>query len=147
MWEFFQDCLSEPWLYQMLVWNDVAIATVASVITAFLLMGVIPMIKELPSSAQQRKILENAVEERTKEKDILIKQINHRIGNQLQVMLSIINLETREKNLSPETSEILTRMQNELYRMVEQHTQLSQQNYNVDKYNYDINMELYNKAG
>ena len=68
---------------------------VASVGTAIAFALILPEIKLLPSPSQQRAQLEGLVTQRTSEKDQLIREINHRIGNQLQIIRSMISVESR----------------------------------------------------
>jgi Histidine kinase len=56
----------------------------------------------LPSPRQQREDLLRLVAERTREKDRLIREINHRIGNQIQVLKSMVSVENR-KATAPES--------------------------------------------
>jgi hypothetical protein len=58
----------------------------ASVGTAVAFALVLPQIKLLPSPRMRSRELEKLVQERTKEKDQLIFEINHRVGNQLQIL-------------------------------------------------------------
>lgn len=104
------------------------LAALASVGTAISFMFILPQIKLLPSPKQQRLQLEILIGERTKEKDRLIREIHHRIGNQLQVMSSLVSIETRNA-AGQEALDILARLKNELDKMTAQHVELSQQNY------------------
>ena len=54
---------------------------------------ILPQIKNLPSPLQQRALLEQMVAIRTAEKDRLIREINHRVGNQLQIMSALVRME------------------------------------------------------
>ena len=80
-----------------------ALQTVVEIVTALASVGtaiafalVLPQIKMLPSPRQQREELQRLVAERSKEKDRLIREINHRIGNQIQVLKSMTSLESRK---------------------------------------------------
>jgi hypothetical protein len=88
--------------------------------TAVAFALVLPQIKLLPSPREQRRLLEAAVAERTKEKDLLIREINHRIGNQLQVISSLVSIETRRASCE-ETLSVLERFRTELIKMSESH--------------------------
>ena len=83
-----------PWLHA-----SIGIVTaIASVGFAIAFAMILPQIKMLPSPRQQRAQLEQAVRERTVEKDKLIREINHRIGNnELQILSSIVNVERRAR--------------------------------------------------
>lgn len=104
------------------------ITVVASVGTAIAFAFVLPQIKLLPSPRQQRELLQQLVAERTREKDQLIREINHRIGNQLQILSSIVNIETRAAT-TPEAANMLGRLRTELDKMGRQHVELSQRDY------------------
>lgn len=105
-----------------------AFCAAASVGTAIAFMFILPQIKLLPSPKQQRAELERLVAQRTKEKDQLIREINHRVGNQLQVVSSIVNIETRRTE-SAESLAILRRLKAELDKMAQQHHRLSNTDY------------------
>jgi len=100
----------------------------ASVGTAFAFTFIIPQINELPSPKKQRAELERLVRQRTREKDLLIHEINHRIGNQLQVLSSIVSIESRSAK-SDEAIAILTRLRQTLDKMGEEHIALQASNY------------------
>jgi two-component sensor histidine kinase len=57
---------------------------------------------------------------RTAEKDRLILEVNHRVGNQLQIMSSFVRIETRRTD-NNETLAALNRIAAELERMNERH--------------------------
>lgn len=73
-----------------------------SVGTAIAFAFVLPQIKSLPSPIRQRADLEKLVVQRTTEKDKLIREINHRIGNQLQIIRSMVSVESRRAENSEE---------------------------------------------
>lgn len=104
------------------------ITAAASVGTAIAFAFILPQIKNLPSPRRQRAELERLVAERTKEKDRLIREINHRIGNQLQIISSIVSIETRRAE-AEESLDILKRLKAELDTMARQHVELSQRDY------------------
>jgi hypothetical protein len=104
------------------------IAAAASVGTAIAFAVILPQIKNLPSPRQQRALLEQMVTARTDEKDRLIREINHRVGNQLQVMSSLVRLETKNAE-SAETLEALERIAVELQTMSERHHAHSSRDY------------------
>jgi hypothetical protein len=99
-----------------------------SVGTAIAFAFILPQIRLLPSPKQQRAELERLVAQRTGEKDQLIREINHRIGNQLQIIRSIISLENR-RTKSKEAREILARLTAELDKMAHEHVRRSQADY------------------
>ena len=101
---------------------------ITSVGTAIAFAFVLPQIKLLPSPAKQRSELENLVARRTVEKDKLIREINHRVGNQLQVIRSMVSVESRRAE-SKETHDILSRLTKELDKMANEHVRRSQADY------------------
>jgi hypothetical protein len=100
------------------------VTAMASVGTAIAFAFVLPQIKNLPSPRQQLAILEKEVAYRTKEKDRLIREINHRKGNQLQILSSLLRLERKAAD-NDKTSAMLDRMTAEVERMSERHRALS----------------------
>lgn len=104
------------------------ITGIASLATAIAFAFVLPQIKLLPSPRQQNEKLQMLVAARTKEKDQLIREINHRIGNQLQILSSIVNIEVRRARAA-ESRDILERLRAELDKMGRQHVELSQRDY------------------
>ncbi len=104
------------------------LTALASVGTAVAFAVVLPQIKMLPSPRQQREDLLRLVAERTREKDRLIREINHRIGNQIQVLKSMVSVENR-KATAPESITILARIQEQLDTMAAQHIERSQADY------------------
>lgn len=99
-----------------------------SVGTAIAFAFILPQIKLLPSPKQQRAELERLVAQRTSEKDQLIREINHRIGNQIQIVQSMVSVESRRAE-SEESLGILSRLTNELDKMAHEHIQRSQGDY------------------
>lgn len=71
------------------------IAAVLSVTTAAALLSLLPQIKLLPSPAEQQAALERELTKRSREKDDLVWEIYHQLGNQLQVFSSALNIESR----------------------------------------------------
>jgi uncharacterized membrane protein YhiD involved in acid resistance len=96
------------------------ITAVASVIIAIAYAFVLPQIRNMPSPRQQSAWLERTVATRTAEKDRVIREINHRVGNQLQIMSSLIRIE-RRRTTSEETLATLARLDSELEGMNERH--------------------------
>jgi hypothetical protein len=101
---------------------------VASVGTAVAFAFILPQIKLLPSPVQQRAELAKIVAQRTAEKDQLIREINHRVGNQLQVIGSMLSVESRRAEAA-ESHSILDRLKAELDKMAEEHVRRSQSDY------------------
>jgi hypothetical protein len=108
--------------------------TATSVVTALAFAIILPRIKLLPSPAQQRDALEKLVSQRTGEKDQLIREINHRIGNQLQIISSMLNVESRKTD-NEEALDIFRRMKTELGKMAHEHIERSK----VDYLRYGVN--------
>ena len=104
------------------------LCAVVSVGTAVAFAFIIPQIKQLPSPKQQQIKLEMLVTERTSEKDRLIREINHRIRNQLQIIRSMISVESRRSENS-EVLQVLSRLASELDKMAGEHLQHSQTDY------------------
>lgn len=104
------------------------VCAIVSVGTAFAFTYIIPQINELPSPKKQRADLERLVTQRTREKDLLIHEINHRIGNQLQILSSIVSIESR-KAVSDEAIAILARLKQALDKMGEEHSALRTSDY------------------
>jgi hypothetical protein len=100
----------------------------ASVGTAIAFALILPQIKLLPSPQQQKAQLEKLIAERTIEKDQLIREINHRVGNQLQIMRSLVSIESR-RALGDECKDILERFKSELDTMAKEHLVRSRQDY------------------
>ena len=105
-----------------------AVCALVSVGTAVAFAFIIPEIKQLPSPKQQQIKLEKMVAERTGEKDQLIREINHRIGNQLQIIQSMISVESRRSGNS-DVLQVLGRLASELDKMAGEHLQYSQADY------------------
>lgn len=105
-----------------------AFTAAASVGTAIAFVFILPQIKDLPSPIQQRARLQELVSERTKQKDVLIREIHHRIGNQLQIISSLINIEER-KTEDRICREALERIKTEVNKMAEEHRQKSVSDY------------------
>ncbi len=99
-----------------------------SVGTAIAFLYILPQIRDLPSPAKQGAILQDMVLERTKQKDMLIREIHHRIGNQLQIVSSLINIEER-KTEDPICRQALERIKTEVARMNDEHRRRSLRDY------------------
>ena len=104
------------------------ITAAVSVGTAIAFINILPQIQQLPSPSQQKAELERLVAQRTKEKDALIKEINHRVGNQLQTVSSMISIETRRAK-DQHSLELLARLKSEVDRMNNDHAHASQKDY------------------
>lgn len=71
------------------------ICAVLSVGTAVALIIILPAALRLVSPRARQEELERLVQERTLENRLLLREINHRLGNQLQVISSAIRIERR----------------------------------------------------
>ncbi len=105
-----------------------AFTALVSVGTALAFAYIIPQIRDMPSPLQQRKELERLVAERTKQKDALIREINHRIGNQLQIISSLVHLEQRRSD-NPDCLAALDRIKDVLRKMSDEHSRMSMRDY------------------
>lgn len=105
-----------------------ALTALASVVTALAFAYIIPQIKDLPSPLQQRAELELLVAERTQQKDALIREINHRIGNQLQIISSLVHVEQRRSD-NPDCLAALERIKEVLKQMSDEHARMSMRDY------------------
>ncbi len=105
-----------------------AFTALVSVGTALAFAYIIPQIKDLPSPRQQRAELERLVTERTKQKDALIREINHRIGNQLQIISSLVHVEQRRSD-NPDCLAALERIKDVLKQMSDEHARMSMRDY------------------
>jgi hypothetical protein len=100
----------------------------ASVGTAVAFAWVLPSISLMPSPKQQREELERAVARRTREKDRLLHEIHHRLGNQLQVLNSQVSIETRRAKTG-EAVEALARVRDVLDRLGKDYKRRSEADY------------------
>jgi hypothetical protein len=105
-----------------------AFCAFASVGTALAFAFVLPDIKMLPSPQRQRAELEKAVAQRTREKDRLLREVHHRVGNQLQILSSLLSIEGRRAE-SEETHDVLARIRQELDKMAVEHGRRSDVDY------------------
>ena len=104
------------------------ITAAVSVGTAIAFIKILPEIRNLPSPGKQKAELERLVAIKTREKDALIKEINHRVGNQLQTVSSMISIETRRAK-DQHSLELLARLKTEVDRMNNDHANASQKDY------------------
>jgi hypothetical protein len=104
------------------------VTAMASVGTAVAFAAILPQVKNIPSPRAQRALLEKMVATRTAEKDRLIREINHRAGNQLQIISSIVRIEKRRTD-SQDAVAMLERLENELRQLNERHHEHSQHDF------------------
>lgn len=81
-----------------------AMCAALSIGTAIALIVIMPKVLSLVSPRARREELERQVDERTAENRELLREINHRLGNQLQVMASAVRLERRKARDEAERS-------------------------------------------
>jgi hypothetical protein len=116
----------------LLEWRaPIHVATAAvSVATAIALSMALPKIALLPSPRRQQRELKLAVDRATHEKDALLLELNHRVGNQLAMLGAMVR---RELRLAPEAGQdSLLRVQELLEQLGEEHHRRSSQNYSPD---------------
>lgn len=92
-----------------------------------LLPIVLPEVVRKYSDRLKRIEAEKQIEQSLKEKEILLKEIHHRVKNNFSIIASLISLQ--ENNITDlETKELLTTMQNRILTMSMIHEQLYQSN-------------------
>ncbi|MDP2355993.1 MAG: histidine kinase dimerization/phosphoacceptor domain -containing protein [Beijerinckiaceae bacterium] len=72
------------------------ICAALSVVTAMALIAIVPRALRIASPRERALELEREVAARTAENVRLLREINHRLGNQLQIMGSLVRLERRK---------------------------------------------------
>jgi signal transduction histidine kinase len=98
-----------------------------SIATAAALNLALPKIADLPSPRQQRAALEIAVAEATRDKDALLLELHHQVGNQLAKLGALVRLELRAAE--PAALPSLARIQELLEELGDQHHELSSADY------------------
>lgn len=73
-----------------------SITALLSIGTAAALLALLPRIFRIVSPKARQEELARLVAERTRENNALIREINHQLGNQLQIMSSAIRIERRK---------------------------------------------------
>lgn len=99
-----------------------AVCAAISMASAIALIVVMPAIFRAVSPAERRRVLEAEVASRIAENAKLVREINHRLGNQLQVLSSAMNLERRSAKTIPER-DLIRRLQ-AVMRVVEREYRL-----------------------
>ena len=94
-----------------------AACAVLSLGTAAALIAIMPTVLRLVSPRERARVLELEVAERTRENTMLLREVNHRLGNQLQVMSSVVRVEQRRAR-HPEQREVLNRIQEVVSELV-----------------------------
>jgi hypothetical protein len=72
------------------------VTAAVSIVTAVTLCLALPQINALPSPKQQRAALERAVGEATRDKDALLVELHHQVGNQLAKLGALVRIELRK---------------------------------------------------
>ena len=72
------------------------VCAVLSVVTAVALIVIMPRVLRMASPRERALQLEREVAVRTEQNVLLLREINHRLGNQLQIMGSLVRLEKRK---------------------------------------------------
>lgn len=94
-----------------------AVCALLSVGTAIALIAIMPKALKLISPRERGLELEREVANRTRENQELVREVHHRLGNQLQVMNSALRLE-RRRLVEPEQREVVARIQTVLDGLV-----------------------------
>lgn len=84
--------------------------------------SVITLNKEI----ERRKDIEQQLKENVEIKEVLLKEITHRVKNNLQIISSLINLQ--KNNLDNDSAEVLNQINNRIYSMALIHETLSKTN-------------------
>ena len=115
----------------LLEWRaPIHVATaIVSVATAVALSLTLPKIALLPSPQRQQRELRLAVERATREKDALLLELNHRVGNQLAMLGAAVRRDQRYA--PPGDPSSLARVQALLEELGEEHHRLSELDYDV----------------
>lgn len=95
------------------------VTALVSIATAVALSLALPQIASLPSPRQQRASLEKAVSAATRDKDVLLLELHHQVGNQLAKLGALVRIELRRND--PASSPALLRIQELLEEMGEEH--------------------------
>ncbi|MCF7915146.1 MAG: PAS domain S-box protein [Spirochaetaceae bacterium] len=86
----------------------------------------------------EKKSSEVRLKKELDEKDILLKEIHHRVKNNLNIISSLFNLQMNDSSQNEELNGILLASQNRIHTMARVHEQL----YNEDSFSY-INISTY----
>ncbi|MFZ9418709.1 MAG: tetratricopeptide repeat-containing sensor histidine kinase [Sediminibacterium sp.] len=114
---------------QILLWASVIV----------ILMAVISLIILMLSNLQKSKSKE-LIEKKNNENELLLKELHHRVKNNLQVIYSLINLQKRRID-SPELHQSLSMVQNRIKTM-----SLVHQNLHENENFKEVNLEAYVKT-
>ncbi len=100
-----------------------------SVATAISLTLVLPRLNLLPSPQKQRRELEMAVDLATREKDAMLVELNHRVGNQLAKLSALVRSEIRSAGNADSEAERLKKLERLLEEMGSEHHRLQREGY------------------
>ncbi len=100
-----------------------------SIATAISLTLVLPKLNLLPSPQKQRRELEAAVDLATREKDAMLVELNHRVGNQLAKLSAMVRSEIRSAGNAGSETERLRRLEHLLNEMGSEHHRLQREGY------------------
>jgi hypothetical protein len=106
-----------------------ATTALVSLATALLLTLVLPKLNLLPSPERQRRELEKAVAEATRQTDDLLVELHHRVGNQLAKISALSRREMR--TAGPAESEGLKRIEALVTELGKEHHRLSMDGYGL----------------
>lgn len=95
------------------------VTALVSIATAIALSIALPQIVSLPSPRQQRIALEKAVSAATRDKDALLLELHHQVGNQLAKLGALVRIELRKND--PSSAAALLRIQELLEDLGEEH--------------------------
>ena len=115
------------------------LTAIISILTAIALNLALPEINKPPSPSEQRRALERAVQEATKEKDALLRELNHRVGNNLAKLGAAVRLEKRSGVPKDESLQRLIVLLDELG---EEHHRLSSLDYSENHAAHSFMREL-----
>lgn len=113
--------LQMPWTtfeHTVLEASVKAVCAILSMGTAAALIAITPEALRLISPRARAAALEEQVQLRTKQNMELVREINHRLGNQLQVMASTLRIEGRRSG-QPGEREMIGRMQIVVDQLIE----------------------------
>ncbi|MBU1109896.1 MAG: MEDS domain-containing protein [Candidatus Riflebacteria bacterium] len=87
--------------------------------------ALVTQVANLAWDIAERKLAETQIQNSLREKEILLKEIHHRVKNNLQVVCSLLNLQAK-KNVNPEVRAILESSRDRVFSMALVHKELYQ---------------------
>ena len=94
--------------------------------------GVVEFVKDIT----ERRQAENQIRKNLKEKEVLLKEIHHRVKNNLNIIISLLNLQARHINTKQQALDAFKESKNRIYAMSMVHEKL---------YQSDLYAEIYIK--